>query len=62
MLRTIAEALGIFSVSILVLWVFYMITVRNATGIAWVHWKGWVLIYVGVMYIVCGAVLVRMGR
>lgn len=62
MLRTIAEALGIFIVSILVLWGFYTVTVRNATGVAWVNWKGEVLIWVGVMYIVCGLILTRIHR
>ena len=62
MLRTIAEALGIFAVSIIVLCAFYAITTTKATGIAWVNAKGVVLIFVGVIYIVCGAVLLTLKR
>lgn len=62
MLRTIAEALGIFIVSMIVLYIGYSITTKHATGIGWVHWKGFVLIAVGVLYIACGIVLTRIGR
>ena len=62
MLRTIAEALGIFIVSMIALLAFYTITGKHATGIGWVRWKGFVLIGVGVLYIVCGAVLTRMSK
>lgn len=57
MIRTIAEAFGIFTVSMIVLFAFYTITTKNATGIAWVHWKGLILICVGVLYIACGTIL-----
>lgn len=59
MLRTIAEALGIFTVSMIVLFAFYAISTKNATGIGWVHWKGSVLIDVGLLYIVCGTILMH---
>jgi hypothetical protein len=62
MVRTIAEALGIFSVSMIVLFAFYAISTKHATGIGWVHWKGAVLICVGLLYVVCGAVLMRLGK
>ena len=39
MLRTIAEALVIFAVSIIVLYAFYAITAIKATGIGWVMRK-----------------------
>lgn len=62
MVRTLAEVFGIFTVSMIVLFVFYMITGKKATGIGWVHWKALVLMGVGVLYIVCGAILTRVGR
>lgn len=62
MVRTLAEVFGIFTVSMIVLFVFYMITGKKATGIGWVHWKGVVLMGVGVLYIMCGAILTRVGR
>jgi hypothetical protein len=62
MLRTVAEALVIFAVSIIVLYAFYAITATKATGIGWVNAKGVVLISVGMMYILCGAVLLTLKR
>ncbi len=59
-LRTLAEALGIFTVSMIVLFVFYMTTGKKATGTGWVHWKGHVLMGVGVLYLVFGAILTRL--
>jgi len=59
-LRTLAEACGIFTVSIIVLFVFYMITGKKATGIGWVHWKGYVLMGVGALYLVFGVILTRL--
>lgn len=61
MLRTLVEVFGIFTVSMIVLFIFYMIP-KRATGIGWLHWKGFVLMGVGVLYIVCGAFLTRVGR
>jgi hypothetical protein len=34
----------------------------RATGIGWVHWKGFVLMGVGVLYFVFGLVLTRISR
>ena len=48
------ESFGIFVVSIVVLYVLSMITGKKATGIGWVHWKGYVLIGVGALYFVFG--------
>jgi hypothetical protein len=59
-LRTFAEVFGIFSVSMIVLFVFYMITGKKATGIGWIHWKGYVLMGVGVLYLAFGAILTRL--
>ncbi len=58
-LRTLAEVIGIFTVSMIVLLVFYVTTEKKATGIGWVHWKGYVLMGVGVLYLVFGAILTR---
>ena len=59
-LRTLAEVVGIFTVSMIVLFVCYMITGKKATGIGWIHWKGYVLMGVGVLYLVFGAILTRL--
>jgi hypothetical protein len=59
-LRTLAEVIGIFTVSMIVLFVLY--TRKRATGIGWVRWKGYVLMGVGVLYLVFGAILTRLGR
>jgi hypothetical protein len=59
-LRMFAEAFVIFALSIIVLYFFYMITEKRATGIGWLHWKGYVLIGVGVLYVVLGATLTRL--
>jgi len=60
LLRMFAEAFGIFALSIIALSVVYTITSKQATGIGWVHWKGYVLIGVGALYIVFGAILTRL--
>jgi len=59
-LRTLAEILGIFTVSMIALFAFYMITGKKATGIGWVHWKGYVLMGVGALYLVFGVILTRL--
>jgi hypothetical protein len=59
-LRTLAEVFGIFTVSMIVLFVLYSITGKKATGIGWVHWKGYVLMGVGALYLVFGAILTRL--
>jgi hypothetical protein len=59
-LRTLAEVVGIFTVSMIVLFVYYTITERRATGMGWVHWKGYVVMGVGVLYLVFGAILTRL--
>jgi hypothetical protein len=61
-LRTLAEVIGIFTVSMIVLFVLYTITGKRATGIGWVRWKGHVLMGVGVLYLVFGAILTRLGK
>ena len=59
-LRTLAEAFGIFAVSMIVLFAFYLITETRATGAGWLHWKGYVLLYLGALYLISGAILTRM--
>jgi hypothetical protein len=59
-LRTFAEAFGIFAVSIIALYVIYVLTEKRATGIGWAHWKGYVLMEVGALYLVCGMILTRL--
>ncbi len=59
-LRAFAEAFGIFTVSIIALFIVYMITERRATGVGWAHWKGYVLMHAGVLYLVFGAILTRL--
>jgi hypothetical protein len=59
-LRTLGEAIGIFTVSMIVLFLFYTVTGKKATGIGWVHWKGYVMMGVGVLYLVFGAILTRL--
>jgi hypothetical protein len=62
-LKTFAESFGIFAVSIIVLYVVYMLlNAKRATGIGWVHWKGFVLMGVGFLYFVFGLFLTRIGR
>jgi len=61
-LRFYGEILGIFSVSLVALYLFYFLTGRKATGIGWVHWKGLILMGVGVLYIITGFVLTRYHR
>lgn len=60
LLRMFAEAFGIFAVSIMALFVVYMITEKRATGIGVAHWKGYVLMGVGALYLVFGAILTRL--
>ncbi|HLV88835.1 MAG TPA: hypothetical protein VKV39_17750 [Candidatus Sulfotelmatobacter sp.] len=59
-LRMFAEAFGIFALSMIVLLGVYTITEKRATGIGWVHWKGYVLMGVGALYLVFGAILTRL--
>lgn len=59
-LRPLAEAFGIFALSIVALFVIYMITEKRATGIGWLQWKGYVLMVVGALYLVFGAILTRL--
>lgn len=59
-LRMFGEAFGVFAVSVVVLFVFYMIMEKRATGIGMAHVKGYVLMCVGVLYIVLGVVLTRL--
>jgi len=56
----LAEAFGIFALSIIALFVVYTITEKRATGIGWVHWKGYVLMGVGAFYLVFGAILTQL--
>jgi len=60
MLRMLAEAFGIFIVSVILLFVFYMLVEKKATGIGVVHWKGLVLMGVGMLYFIFGLVLTRL--
>lgn len=63
LLGTLVEALGIFSISMVLLYGLYAITAgQRATGMAWVNAKGLTLIGVGLMYIVAGAVLLTLRR
>jgi hypothetical protein len=58
--RMFGEAFGIFAVSIIVLFVFYMmITGKRATGIGVLHWDGYVLMIVGVLYLLLGMIMTR---
>jgi hypothetical protein len=59
-LRTLGEVFGIFVVSMIALFALYTITGKKATGIGWVHWKGHVLMGVGALYILLGAILTRL--
>jgi len=59
-LRVFAEAFGIFALSIIALFLVYMIAEKRATGVGWVHWKGYVLMGVGALYLVFGAILTRL--
>jgi hypothetical protein len=62
MLRTLAEVFGIFAVSMILLFVFYSLTTKKANGIAVIQGEGFVLMGVGVLYILCRAILTRLGR
>jgi len=54
------EAFGIFAVSVILLFVFnMMITGKRATGIGVLHWDGYVLMIVGVLYFVLGIIMTR---
>ncbi|HSZ61364.1 MAG TPA: hypothetical protein VK828_06185 [Terriglobales bacterium] len=57
--RMFGEAFGIFAVSVIVLFVVYMITEKRATGIGVLHWKGYVLMGVGVLYLLLGMIMTR---
>ena len=62
MLKTFAESFGIFAVSVIVLCFVYMfLNAKRATGIGWLHWKGFVLMGVGFLYFVFGLFLTRVG-
>ena len=64
-LRMIVEPFVIFAVSIVVLYAIYAILGANsgkATGSGWIHWKGYVLMGVGVLYFVFGLILTRVVR
>ena len=60
LLRLFAEAFGIFALSIIALFGIYKITDKRATGVGWVHWKGYVLMGVGALYFVFGAIFMRL--
>lgn len=58
MVRTFVEAFGIFAVSLMGLFIIYVVAnSHKATGIGWLHWKGMVLMFVGVLYFVTGLVM-----
>ncbi|MFZ1918597.1 MAG: hypothetical protein WAU58_13565 [Terriglobales bacterium] len=59
-LRMFGEALGVFTVSIIALFVVYTVTGKRATGIGWVHSKGYVLMGIGALYLVFGVILTRL--
>jgi hypothetical protein len=60
LLRMFAEALGIFAVSVIALFVLLMVTEKRATGIGVAHWYGYVLTCVGVLYLAFGMILTRL--
>ena len=65
MIRATAEAFGIFTASVTVLFLISVVLSGNthkATGIGWVHWKGLVLMIVGLLYFAFGLVLTRVAR
>jgi hypothetical protein len=69
MIRTFAESLAIFSLSVIALFLVYALfsrITRVATGPpalwGWVYGKGLVLMGVGVLYIVAGFILTRLHR
>lgn len=60
MVRTFVESVSIFVVSIAILAVIYVVPLVNsgkAVGLGWVHWKGFVLVGVGALYLVFGLIL-----
>ena len=64
-IRLLLEPLLIFVVSIGVLFVIHLIANTNtgkATGVGWVHWKGYVLMGVGALYLLFGTILTRVGK
>lgn len=65
MVRTSIEALSIFTVSIVILCaiaIIPQINTHKATGAWWLQSKGYVLMIVGALYIVFGAIIARVGR
>jgi hypothetical protein len=65
MVRTTIEALSIFVVSILILAlvaIIPQINTHKATGAWWWQAKGYVLMLVGVLYIVAGFVMTRLSH
>lgn len=62
MVKATAEALGIFVTSVVILYLISIvlsINTHRATGAGWVHWKGFVLMIVGVFYLIFGFFLMR---
>lgn len=56
-LKPYAEALGIFTVSLLLLTVMYAVVgmvQHKAYGVGWLQYKGVILMLVGVLYIIVG--------
>lgn len=65
MVRTSLEAMSIFVVSMVILClsaIIFQANTHKATGVWWLHSKGYVLMIVGVLYFVCGAIMTRIAR
>jgi uncharacterized membrane protein YqjE len=57
-IKTVFEAFGIFAISVLVMWVLWMVTHRHvATGVGWVNYQGPLFVMVGLWYVAFGVFL-----
>lgn len=62
-IKSLAEATSIFTVSLVALTILYTVLNRDrATGVSWLHVKGFTLMLVGALYFVFGLSLALYRR
>jgi hypothetical protein len=64
-MRFIAESFGVFAATLVVVFLMYflpMVNSHRAYGLAWFASRGFLLINVGIIYVICGIVVVLKFR
>lgn len=62
LLRPIAQAAGIFLVSVIVLFVLSRLDTHKAHGLGWYQMQGYILAMVGILYFIFGVSLTLFYR